>query len=238
MKYWDSREVVIILKQNIKRIREEINEILIRTGREDEDVTLVAVTKTVDVDTINEAIDFGITDIGENRVQELTKKIDLIGDRVNYHLIGHLQTNKVKYIIDKVKLIHSLDRISLAKELDKRAKQNDLIINTLVQVNVAEEDTKFGLEVSQVLPFIEQVLAYDNIRIRGLMTMAPYTDDEVLLRKVFRTMYELKEKILSQDYENLSMDYLSIGMTNDYKIALEEGSNMIRVGSGIFGERN
>jgi len=238
VKYWDSREVVIILKQNIKRIREEINEILIRTGREDEDVTLVAVTKTVDVDTINEAIDFGITDIGENRVQELTKKIDLIGDRVNYHLIGHLQTNKVKYIIDKVKLIHSLDRISLAKELDKRAKQNDLIINTLVQVNVAEEDTKFGLEVSQVLPFIEQVLAYDNIRIRGLMTMAPYTDDEVLLRKVFRTMYELKEKILSQDYENLSMDYLSMGMTNDYKIALEEGSNMIRVGSGIFGERN
>ncbi|MFY9611975.1 MAG: YggS family pyridoxal phosphate-dependent enzyme [Tissierellaceae bacterium] len=228
----------MILKQNIKRIREEINEILIRTGREDEDVTLVAVTKTVDVDTINEAIDFGITDIGENRVQELTKKIDLIGDRVNYHLIGHLQTNKVKYIIDKVKLIHSLDRISLAKELDKRAKQNDLIINTLVQVNVAEEDTKFGLEVSQVLPFIEQVLAYDNIRIRGLMTMAPYTDDEVLLRKVFRTMYELKEKILSQDYENLSMDYLSMGMTNDYKIALEEGSNMIRVGSGIFGERN
>ncbi len=199
---------------------------------------MVAVTKTVDVDTINEAIDFGITDIGENRVQELTKKIDLIGDRVNYHLIGHLQTNKVKYIIDKVKLIHSLDRISLAKELDKRAKQNDLIINTLVQVNVAEEDTKFGLEVSQVLPFIEQVLAYDNIRIRGLMTMAPYTDDEVLLRKVFRTMYELKEKILSQDYENLSMDYLSMGMTNDYKIALEEGSNMIRVGSGIFGERN
>jgi pyridoxal phosphate enzyme (YggS family) len=199
---------------------------------------LVAVTKTVDVDTINEAIDFGITDIGENRVQELTKKIDLIGDRVNYHLIGHLQTNKVKYIIDKVKIIHSLDRISLAKELDKRAKQNDLIINTLVQVNVAEEDTKFGLEVSQVLPFIEQVLAYDNIRIRGLMTMAPYTDDEVLLRKVFRTMYELKEKILSQDYENLSMDYLSMGMTNDYKIALEEGSNMIRVGSGIFGERN
>jgi pyridoxal phosphate enzyme (YggS family) len=199
---------------------------------------LVAVTKTVDVDTINEAIDFGITDIGENRVQELTKKIDLIGDRVNYHLIGHLQTNKVKYIIDKVKLIHSLDRISLAKELDKRAKQNDLIINTLVQVNVAEEDTKFGLEVSQVLPFIEQVLAYDSIRIRGLMTMAPYTDDEVLLRKVFRTMYELKEKILSQDYENLSMDYLSMGMTNDYKIALEEGSNMIRVGSGIFGERN
>ena len=190
------------------------------------------------MDTINEAIDFGITDIGENRVQELTKKIDLIGDRVNYHLIGHLQTNKVKYIIDKVKLIHSLDRISLAKELDKRAKQNDLIINTLVQVNVAEEDTKFGLEVSQVLPFIEQVLAYDNIRIRGLMTMAPYTDDEVLLRKVFRTMYELKEKILSQDYENLSMDYLSMGMTNDYKIALEEGSNMIRVGSGIFGERN
>jgi len=197
----------------------------------------VAVTKTVDVATIEEAIGLGITDIGENRVQELREKIEAIGEGVNYHLIGHLQTNKVKYIIDKVKLIHSLDRLSLVKELDKRARQRQLVIDTLVQVNVAEEESKFGLKVEEVLPFIEEVLKYENIRIRGLMTIAPYTDDEALLRKIFRTMYKLKEDISKRKYENLTMDYLSMGMTNDYKIAIEEGSNMIRVGSAIFGAR-
>lgn len=197
----------------------------------------MAVTKTVDVATIEEAIGLGITDIGENRVQELREKIEAIGEGVNYHLIGHLQTNKVKYIIDKVKLIHSLDRLSLVKELDKRARQRQLVIDTLVQVNVAEEESKFGLKVEEVLPFIEEVLKYENIRIRGLMTIAPYTDDEALLRKIFRTMYKLKEDISKRKYENLTMDYLSMGMTNDYKIAIEEGSNMIRVGSAIFGTR-
>ncbi len=201
-------------------------------------MTLIAVTKTVDVETINKAIGLGITDIGENRVQELEKKIEGIGDSVNYHLIGHLQTNKVRNIIDKVKLIHSLDRMSLAKELDKRAKMSDLVIDALIQVNVAEEESKFGLEVNQVLPFIEEVLKFDNIRIKGLMTIAPYTDDKILLRNVFRTMYNLKEEITKGNYENLSMDYLSMGMTNDYEMAIEEGSNMIRVGSGIFGDRN
>lgn len=201
-------------------------------------MTLIAVTKTVDVETIKEAIELGVTDIGENKVQELEKKIEEIGDNVDYHMIGHLQTNKVKYIIDKVKLIHSLDRKSLVKELNKRAKQNNLVIDALVQVNVAEEETKFGLEVSQVLPFIEKVLEFENIRIRGLMTMAPHTDDEKVLRQVFRTMYELQEEIKAHNYENLSMDYLSMGMTNDYEIAIEEGSNMVRVGTAIFGGRN
>ena len=201
-------------------------------------MTLIAVTKTVDVETINKAIELGITDIGENRVQELEKKIEEIGDNVNYHLIGHLQTNKVRNIIDKVKLIHSLDRISLLKELDKRAKMNHLIIDTLIQVNVAEEDTKFGLEVDQVLPFVEEVLKFENVRIKGLMTIAPYTDDKILLKNVFRTMYKLKEEIIKHNYKNLTMDYLSMGMTNDYEMAIEEGSNMIRVGSGIFGDRN
>ncbi|NLN15315.1 MAG: YggS family pyridoxal phosphate-dependent enzyme [Tissierellia bacterium] len=226
-----------MLRENIERINEDIKNILIKTGRNEDDVTLVAVTKTVDVATIEEAIGLGITDIGENRVQELREKIEAIGEGVNYHLIGHLQTNKVKYIIDKVKLIHSLDRLSLVKELDKRARQRQLVIDTLVQVNVAEEESKFGLKVEEVLPFIEEVLKYENIRIRGLMTIAPYTDDEALLRKIFRTMYKLKEDISKRKYENLTMDYLSMGMTNDYKIAIEEGSNMIRVGSAIFGAR-
>ena len=131
-----------------------------------------------------------------------------------------------------------MDRISLVKELDKRAKMNNLIIDTLVQVNVADEDTKFGLEVNQVLPFIEEVLKFDNIRIKGLMTIATYTDDKVLLRNVFRTMFKLKEEINNRNYGDLSMDYLSMGMTNDYVIAIEEGSNMVRIGSGIFGDRN
>ena len=201
-------------------------------------MTLIAVTKTVDVDIINEAIHLGISNIGENKVQELEWKMDAIGDNVNYHMIGHLQTNKVKYIIDRVKLIHSLDRMSLVKELNKRAKLKDLVIDTLIQVNVSQEDTKSGLEVSQVLPFIEKVLEYENIRIRGLMTMAPHTDDEIVLRKVFRTMVKLQEDIKTYNYKNLFMDYLSMGMTNDYEIAVEEGSNMVRVGSALFGDRN
>ncbi len=157
---------------------------------------------------------------------------------VDYHMIGHLQRNKVKYIIDKVKLVHSLDRISLAKELDRLSKRNDLIIDTLVQVNVSEEESKFGLKVNQVMEFLEEILKFENIRVRGLMTMAPYTDDKKVLRNVFRTMYKLKEDIVKRDYEGISMDYLSMGMTNDYKIAIEEGSNMVRIGTGIFGERN
>ena len=152
-------------------------------------------------------------------------------------MIGYLQSNKVKFIIDKMKLIHSLDRISLAKELDKRAKIKDIYINTLIQVNVAEEESKFGLKVKDVIPFIEDVLLYENIRIKGLMTIAPNTDDEALLRNIFKTMYSLKEEIKNRNYANVSMDHLSMGMTNDFEIAIEEGSNMVRVGTGIFGKR-
>lgn len=153
-------------------------------------------------------------------------------------MIGYLQSNKVKYIIENVQLIHSLDRISLAKELDKRAKIKDISIDTLVQVNVAEEESKFGLKVEEVVPFIEEVLAYENIHIKGLMTIAPYTDDKRLLRNIFRSMSNLQQDIIDRNYKNVSMEYLSMGMTNDFEIAVEEGSNMIRVGTGIFGKRN
>ncbi|MBC8590438.1 YggS family pyridoxal phosphate-dependent enzyme [Lachnospiraceae bacterium NSJ-29] len=226
------------LKENLQFIREDIENILIKSGRPSDDVELIAVTKTVGTEIIKESIDLGIKNIGENRVQELERKMDEIGNKVNYHMIGHLQSNKVKYIIDRVHLIHSLDRISLAKELDKRSSTNNSIANVLIQVNVAEEESKFGLKVSEVLPFIEKVLEFENIRIKGLMTIAPYTDDEILLRNIFRTMFKLKEDIVGRKYDNLTMDYLSMGMTNDYKIAIEEGSNMVRVGSGIFGKRN
>lgn len=153
-------------------------------------------------------------------------------------MIGHLQINKVKYLIGKTKLIHSLDRISLVKELNKRSKAKDIVTDVLVQVNVAEEKSKFGLKTEEVLSFIEKVLDYNNIRIRGLMTIAPHTDDERELRNIFRNLYNLKEDIKLRNYSELSMDYLSMGMTNDYELAIEEGSNMIRVGTGIFGKRN
>lgn len=226
-----------MIEKNIIDIKENIKEALIKSGRSD-DVELLAVTKTVGVNKVEEAIKLGIKNIGENRVQELEKKYDEIGNKVNYHMIGHLQSNKVKYLIGKTKLIHSLDRMSLAKEINKRSKNKDLITDVLIQVNVAEEKTKFGLKTEEVLSFIEKVLVYENLNIRGLMTIAPHIDDEKELRKIFRSLYNLKEDIISRNYKELSMDYLSMGMTNDYKIAIEEGSNIVRVGTGIFGERD
>lgn len=164
--------------------------------------------------------------------------MDFFKENANYHMIGHLQTNKVKYIIDKVKLIHSLDRISLAKEMNKQAKKYGIIVDALIQVNVSEEESKFGLKVCELMPFIEEMTKFPNINIKGLMTIAPFTDDEIVLRDVFRKMNNLKEDINNKNYENISLEYMSMGMTNDYKIAIEEGSNMVRIGTGIFGKRN
>lgn len=231
-------ERTISIENNINLIRENIYESLKKAGRQNDEVKLIGVTKTVDIERINEAIELDILDIGENKVQELVKKYDIIGNKVDYHMIGHLQTNKVRNIVGKTKLVHSLDRISLGKELDKRSKMNGIVTDVLVQVNVAAEDSKFGLKTNEVLNFIEEVLNLENIKIRGLMTIAPNTEDEKYLRMIFRTLFKLKEDIINMKYNNLTMDYLSMGMTNDYKIAIEEGSNMIRVGSGIFGSRN
>ena len=186
---------------------------------------------------INEAIKLGVTDIGENKVQEIEEKYDQVEGNVRWHMIGHLQSNKVKYIIDKVSLIHSLDRKSLAKEIQKRAEQSDIVAEVLIQVNVAEEESKFGLKVEQTIPFIESLSHYKNIRVMGLMTMAPCEDDVEDTRPVFRELRELSEKIKTENFENVEMKYLSMGMTNDYQIALEEGANLVRVGTGIFGER-
>lgn len=232
------KEVIkITIKDNLLYINDRINEAKTKSRRKD-NVELIAVTKTVDVDIIKEAIAAGVTDIGENKVQELEKKIPLLGNSVNYHMIGYLQSNKVKYIINEVKLIHSLDRLSLAKEIDKRAKEHNMVVNTLLQINIAEEETKFGLKSSEVIPFIEEIQKFTNLRIKGLMTIAPFTDDKKLLRNVFKTMVNFKKDITNRKYENVSMDYLSMGMTNDYEIAVEEGANLIRIGTGIFGSRN
>lgn len=190
------------------------------------------------MDRINEALDLGLNNIGENRPQELVKKYDIIGNRANFHMIGHLQTNKVKYIIDKVSLIHSLDRLSLAEELQKRAEKLDILVNTLVQVNVADEKSKFGLKIEEVIPFINKVMEFDNLRIKGLMTIAPFVEDPEDIRWVFRELRKLSENIARMNLKNVEMKYLSMGMTNDYQVAIEEGANMIRIGTGLFGKRN
>ncbi len=219
-------------------IEKNVHNALQNSGRVDEKVKIIAVTKTVGVDAINEALNLGLKDIGENRVQELVKKYDVIGSNGNFHMIGHLQTNKVKDIIDKVSLIHSLDRLSLAKELNKRAKMSDLVMDVLIQVNVAEEESKYGLKVDEVIPFLEKIMKYDNIKVKGLMTIAPFAEDPEEIRWVFKDLRRLGEVINSKGYDNVDMEILSMGMTNDYEVAIEEGSNMIRIGTGLFGKRN
>ena len=225
------------LHNNLELIREKITKAAKRSGRSDNNIKLIAVTKTVDENLINQSIKLGIKDIGENRVQEVEKKYERIIKGINWHMIGHLQSNKVKYIIDKVHLIHSLDRISLANEIQKRAEQNDIIIDVLIQVNIAEEESKFGLKRDKVIPFIEKLLEFSNINIKGLMTIAPYVEKTEEVRPVFRDLKKLSIEILEKKYSNVDMKYLSMGMTNDYEVAIEEGSNMVRIGSGIFGRR-
>lgn len=225
------KDNIISIKQNIDNIRKESNR--------QEDVNLMAVTKTVDVDKVLEAIDAGITDIGENKPQELARKYEIIGDKVRYHLIGTLQTNKVKYIIDKAYMIHSLDRIALCEEIQKRAEKIDKNINCLVQVNISKEESKHGLEEESVIDFVKNVSAnYKNIHTKGLMTMAPFIDDDEEIRKVFKSLKNLSLKINDLNLPNVEMDTLSMGMSHDYKIAIEEGATIIRVGTSIFGQRN
>lgn len=225
------------IKENILQIKEEIEAAKDAVGRKD-DVLLLAVTKTVDYELIDESLNLGIVEIAENKVQELIKRMDHYGDKLQYHLIGSLQTNKVKYLMGRVKLIHSLDRLNLAKEIDKRAKNADIIQDVLIEVNAAKEESKSGLYLEDLDEFVYNILEHSNIRVRGLMTMAPFTDDEDLLRNTFRQVYEASLKIKEKKYEGVFMDYLSMGMTNDFKIAIEEGSNIIRVGTGIYGRRN
>lgn len=222
---------------NINNITAIIKRICETKGIDYKDITIVAVTKTIDTDMIKEAINLGITDIGENKVQEIMTKYEDIKDIANIHLIGHLQSNKVKYIIDKVKLIHSIDSLSLMKEINKRAIRAGVIANILIQVNVAEEDTKFGITMDEIDNFMINASLYDNIRIKGLMTIAPFAENPEDVRYVFKALKKKYDELCGKKIKNVEMKYLSMGMTNDFQIALEEGSNMIRVGTAIFGKR-
>lgn len=227
------------IKSNIENIKTKINNSCKISNRDKEDVKLIAVTKTVDIDAINEAIECGATDVGENKPQELSRKFEVIGDKVRWHLIGSLQTNKVKYIIDKVYMIHSIDRLSLCEEIQKRAEKIDRTINCLVQVNISKEDSKHGIYGEDAVSFIKTIASsYPNIKIKGLMTMAPNTDDKELIRSVFKKLKKLSITIDNENIEGVSMDELSMGMSNDFEIAVEEGATFVRVGTSIFGKRN
>ena len=225
-------------KKNIEDVLTKVKDAAVVSNREVSDIKLVAVTKTVDVDVINEAIDYGISHIGESRVQELLEKYEQIGDIVKWHLIGHLQRNKVKYIIDKVDIIHSLDSFRLAKEINIRAENINRIVECLLQVNVSKEKTKYGVNLEDVGHILKDITSLNNIRIVGLMTIAPHVDDEEQIRQCFRELKNIFDQISKMDFLNVKMKYLSMGMSDDFEIAIQEGANFIRIGTSIFGERN
>ncbi len=223
---------------NIMDIRQRIAKAAKISGRNPAEVGIVGVTKTVSVAEMQYAISLGIDKVGENRAQELIKKYDKITTQIQWHMIGHLQTNKVRQIVDKVALIHSLDRWSLALELNKRAALIHRVVPVLIQVNIAKEVTKFGLMPEAVIPFIEEACKLPNISIKGLMTMAPYVENSEEVRGVFRELALLSKGITELEFKTVRMDYLSMGMTNDFEVAIEEGANLVRIGSGIFGKNN
>lgn len=226
------------IKENIAYIEGLKGEAAKKSGRNPEDVLLVAVTKLHDVEEINEAIDCGITDIGENKVQEILAKYDRVKP-VKWHLIGHLQTNKVKYIIDKVDMIHSVDSLHLAQEIDKRAAQNGKTMDILIQVNSAMEESKFGITTEETGQMIKDILdTCPNVRLRGLMCIAPFEDNPEDAKVYFEAVKQLYDEYGKIDHPNLDFKYLSMGMSNDFEVAIEAGSNLIRVGTAIFGHRD
>lgn len=222
---------------NIMGIRQRMAAAANRCGRNHEDIKLMAVSKTVPPERVHEAIKAGITWFGENYVQEAREKIPAIGQNVSWHMIGHLQTNKVKYVVHLFDWIHSVDRLELAKELDRRAAQNQRTLKVLIEVNVSGEVSKNGVEPSQVLELVRQISVMPNLDVQGLMTMPPFFENPEDARPFFIALRELRDKIASENIPAVQMKELSMGMTGDFEVAIEEGATIIRVGRAIFGER-
>lgn len=226
-----------MLKENLAIVEQNICEACKRAGRAREEVTLIAVSKTKPVDMLQEVYDEGIRHFGENKVQELCGKVDELPSDIKWHMIGHLQRNKVKYIVDKVELIHSVDTYRLAEEINIQAKKKNIIVPILVEVNIAGEESKFGTSEEDAILLVEEISKLENIRIKGLMTIAPYVVDSEENRLFFRKIKQLSVDITNKNIHNVAMEILSMGMTGDYAVAIEEGATMVRVGTGIFGER-
>lgn len=227
-----------MLEQNLRNVQAKIAAACERANRKPEDVLLVAVSKTKPLSDVEELIKCNQQDFGENKVQELVDKYENVSTSVNWHLIGHLQTNKVKYIVDKACLIHSVDSVHLAKEIEKEAAKKGVIAKILIQVNIAKEDTKFGISEEDIYDLIDEIKNFEHIQIEGLMTIAPFVENPEKNRVHFRNLHQLSLDIKSKNIDNVNMNVLSMGMTNDYEVAIEEGATIVRVGTGIFGARN
>ena len=227
-----------MLKENLANVEKNIEQACKNAGRSRDEVTLIAVSKTKPVEMLQEIYDENIRDFGENKVQELCSKMEQLPSDIRWHMIGHLQRNKVKYIVGKVELIHSVDTYRLAEEINIQAKKQNVIVPILVEVNIAHEDSKFVISAEYAILLVEEISKLENIRIKGLMTIAPYVENPEDNRLYFRKIKQLSVDITNKNIDNVFMEILSMGMTGDYMVAIEEGATMVRVGTGIFGERN
>lgn len=227
-----------MLKENLANVEKNIEQACKNARRSRDEVTLIAVSKTKPVEMLQEIYDENIRDFGENKVQELCSKMEQLPSDIRWHMIGHLQRNKVKYIVGKVELIHSVDTYRLAEEINIQAKKQNVIVPILVEVNIAHEESKFGISAEDAILLVEEISKLENIRIKGLMTIAPYVENPEDNRLYFRKIKQLSVDITNKNIDNVFMEILSMGMTGDYMVAIEEGATMVRVGTGIFGERN
>ena len=227
-----------MIAQNLTEVKKRIQTACIKANRNPEEVTLIAVSKTKPIELIKDAVNWGQIDFGENKVQELTVKHEKLPKELHWHMIGHLQRNKVKYIVDKVVLIHSVDSLKLAETISREALKNNVCVSILIEVNVAEESTKFGITCEETITLVEKIAKLPAITIEGLMTIAPYVSDAEENRLIFRRLKQLSVDISTKNMNNVNMGVLSMGMSGDYEVAVEEGSTMVRVGTGIFGDRN
>ena len=227
-----------LISENIQSVEERIRAACARAGRSRDEVTLICVTKTMPVEDLRQAYDAGQRSFGENWVQEINDKFPQLPSDIQWHMIGHLQRNKVKYLMDKAVMIHSVDSAALAQAISKEAVKAGRVMDILLEVNAAEEESKFGLTCADVLPLIREIAPLPGIRICGLMTVAPFTDDPETNRVFFRKLRDLSVDIGRESIDNVSMHILSMGMTGDFEVAIEEGATHIRVGTAIFGKRN
>lgn len=227
-----------MLKDNLVEVEKRILEACHKAGRSRDEVTLIAVSKTKPVEMLQEIYDANVRDFGENKVQEMCDKMEVLPHDIKWHMIGHLQTNKVKYIVGRTELIHSVDSIRLAREIQKQAVKKDVIVPILVEVNIAQEESKFGISKEETISLVKEIALLDHVAIKGLMTIAPFVENPEDNRGYFKAIKELSVDINNQNIDNVTMDILSMGMTGDYTVAIEEGATMVRVGTGIFGERN
>lgn len=227
-----------MVKENLGQVLKNIEQACQKSGRDPKEVTLISVSKTKPVPMLEEAYHAGSRDFGENKVQEIMDKYPVLPKDIHWHMIGHLQRNKVKYIVDKVCLIHSVDSLRLAEEISSQAEKKQVEVDILVEVNIAQEESKFGVSKEESIQLVEAISKLPHIHIQGLMAIAPFVENPEDNRAYFRQIKKLSVDIMKKNIDNVSMSALSMGMTGDYMVAVEEGSTMVRVGTGIFGERN